>query len=230
MECSKAEASWSAQVTLRHEFNYELFAPASTFPGWIPNQNVQETDFAKCSSPNELEDAIHRAQLALVHPLADATVFAQGRNTALDEDEGHNVNFSPNVVCIYVSHPSLPNLSFYDLPGTYGLQHVDAGLTTVGLISQSDNPHDVPLVKKLVQDYVKDPDALVLVACSLSADIATSMASGLARNEWGAGGRCVGKYSKQFPSKLILTMVRSTYEAGSFSCWQFGWTVAEGPQ
>lgn len=170
--------AWSARVSLRYNYRFDPMAHTDKFPGWVPNLEVQETGFAECNTPGELEKAIHRAQLALVHPLEDPTVFAQGRNTPLEEDEGHMVNFSPNIVCIYVTQPGLPNLSFYDLPG---------------LISQSENPTDVPLVKQLVQDYVKDPDALVLVACSLAADIATSIASGLARNEWGAGERCIGK-------------------------------------
>lgn len=153
-------------------------ARTSQFPGWVPNHETVELPFSQCKSPEELEEAIRRAQLALVHPLEDPVVFAQGRITALEQDQGHTVNFSPNVVYIHVKQPDLPNLSFYDLPG---------------LISQSENPTDVPVVKRLVEDYVKDPDALVLVACSLAADIATSIASGLARNEWNAGSRCIGK-------------------------------------
>ncbi|KAF1976893.1 P-loop containing nucleoside triphosphate hydrolase protein [Bimuria novae-zelandiae CBS 107.79] len=207
---SDAEASWSAHVTLRYNYQYDVLARTGKFPGWKPNQNVQEVKFADCDSPEELEDVIRCAQLALLHPLEDPAVFAQGRFTPLEEDLGHAVNFSPNIVCIDVSHSSLPNLSFYDLPG---------------LISQSENPADVPLVKQLVQDYVQDPDALVLVACSLAADIATSMASGLARFEWGAADRCVGVLTKpdllpagssDAPLKKVLNNEELRFDHGYF--------------
>ena len=166
---------------MRFTYTYNPLARTSQFPGWVPNQETVELDFARCNSAEQLEDAIRRAQMALVHPLEDPAVFARGRITPFEQGHGHSVNFSPNIVCIHVKQPGLPNLSFYDLPG---------------LISQSENPTDVPVVKQLVQDYVKDPDALVLVACSLAADIATSIASGLARNEWNAGSRCIGVLTK----------------------------------
>ncbi|KAL1610635.1 hypothetical protein SLS60_002305 [Paraconiothyrium brasiliense] len=175
------QAGWQARVALRLNYTFKGVTQRTKFPGWIPNLNVQEVPFATCGSPDELEESIRRAQLALVHPLEDPSIFAQGRATTLHPDQSHRVNFSPNIVCIYLSHPTLPDLSFYDLPG---------------IISQSENPDDVPFVKQLVQEYVEDPDALVLVACSLAADIATSLASGYARTKWGAGQRCIGVLTK----------------------------------
>jgi hypothetical protein len=32
----------------------------------------------------------------------------------------HRCEFSPNIVCISITHPDLPALSFYDLPGIIG--------------------------------------------------------------------------------------------------------------
>ncbi|KAF2438228.1 P-loop containing nucleoside triphosphate hydrolase protein [Karstenula rhodostoma CBS 690.94] len=182
LECaSNPQASWHARVTLRLSYEYKGAARGAKFPGWEPNLNVPEVPFAVCSSPEQLEEVIRRAQLALVHPLEDAMIFAQGRVPTLNPDQTLRVNFSPNIVCIHLSAPTLPNLSFYDLPG---------------IISQSENPDDVKLVKQLVQGFVEDPDAIVLVACSLAADIATSIASGYARTRWGAGGRCIGVLTK----------------------------------
>ncbi|KAJ4349554.1 uncharacterized protein N0V89_008170 [Didymosphaeria variabile] len=175
------QAGWQARVALRLNYIFKGVTRGTKFPGWTPNPSVQEIPFAACGSPDELEEKIRRAQLALVHPLEDPTIFAQGRASTLHPDQTHKVNFSPNIVCIYLAHPTLPDLSFYDLPG---------------IISQSENPDDVPFVKQLVQDYVEDPDALVLVACSLAADIATSLASGYARDRWGAGHRCIGVLTK----------------------------------
>ncbi|KAL5422835.1 hypothetical protein PMIN04_004351 [Paraphaeosphaeria minitans] len=182
LECANdPQAGWHARVTLRLSYVYKGVARNAKFPGWEPNLNAPEVSFASCSSPEELEEVIGRAQLALVHPLEDATRFAQGRGSTLNPEQTHKVNFSPNIVCIYLSAPTLPNLSFYDLPG---------------IISQSENPDDVKLVKQLVQGFVEDEDAIVLVACSLAADIATSIASGYARTRWGAGERCIGVLTK----------------------------------
>jgi len=119
LACSNdPQAAWQARVTLRLNYIYKGVTRGAKFPGWVPNHNVLEVPFATCGSPGELEEVIRRAQLALIHPLEDATVFAQGRASTLNPEQTHKVNFSPNIVCIYVAHPSLPNLSFYDLPGT----------------------------------------------------------------------------------------------------------------
>lgn len=115
------QGSWSARISLRHNYNFDPLAINNDFPGWVPNPTVQEVKFAQCQTPDELEEAIRRAQLALVHPLEDTADFARGRTTPIDEDEGHMVNFSPNIVCIHVTQPGLPNLSFYDLPGMRSL-------------------------------------------------------------------------------------------------------------
>ncbi|OAG00210.1 uncharacterized protein CC84DRAFT_363479 [Paraphaeosphaeria sporulosa] len=182
LECAgDPQAGWHARVTLRLSYVYKGVARSAKFPGWEPNINVAEVPFAACDSPEELEEVIRRAQSALVHPLEDASMFAQGRRPPFDPEQTTKVNFSPNIVCIHLSAPTLPNLSFYDLPG---------------IISQSEYPDDVKLVKQLVQGFVEDRDAIVLVACSLAADIATSIASGYARTRWGAGERCIGVLTK----------------------------------
>lgn len=116
---SDPQASWHARVTLRLSYIFKgVTRSKNKFPGWEQNPNVREVPFAACGSPVELEELIRRAQLALVHPLEDASMFAQGRVSALDPEQTCRVNFSPNIVCIYLSAPTLPNLSFYDLPGT----------------------------------------------------------------------------------------------------------------
>lgn len=111
------QSPWSARVSLRYNYKYDPFVLNGKFPGWAPNPAVQEFKFGQCKTPDELEGAIRRAQLALVHPLEDPVGFACDRIAPIDQDECHMVNFSPNIVCIHVTQPGLPNLSFYDLPG-----------------------------------------------------------------------------------------------------------------
>ncbi|KAJ4298987.1 hypothetical protein N0V90_004231 [Kalmusia sp. IMI 367209] len=130
---NEQEADWHARITLRKNYNY-TGGQREKFPGWAVNTKAQEIPFATCGSPNELEDMIHRAQFALVHPLEESSAFAQ-EVPRFDPNRVLEVSFSPNIVCIYVSHPALPDLSFYDLPG---------------LIGQAENPADVNIVKRLV--------------------------------------------------------------------------------
>jgi hypothetical protein len=134
-------------------------------------------EFATTNNPYNLAHIIDRAQMATISPMMDHLAFLQPSIASLDAY--HRCEFSPNVVCTSITGPNLPALSFYDLPG---------------IISQADtaaSQYLVKFVKDLVVDYVKDPEALVLVTCSLETDIANSTAGGIAR-ELKATDRCIG--------------------------------------
>ena len=147
------------------------------FPNWIPAAAPGPTPFAQTDDPNQLENLIRCAQRATLSPLENPESFL---NPAFDDHDIHKTLFSPNIVCIVISKPGLPPLSFYDLPGLIHQAETD------------EEEYTVPLVKALVTKYVKDPDALVLVTCALEVDIATSDAAGLARR-LGVADRCLGK-------------------------------------
>jgi hypothetical protein len=170
-------AGWNARVTLRRTFTYDGKKGRGSdrrFPGWIQLQEPNTVEFMSSDDPNELEYIIVRAQRAVTSPLYDCQEFTK---PDIDHLKGvHSCTFSPNVVCISISHPGLPALSFYDLPG---------------IIGQSETPEDVTFVKNLVVDYVKDPEALILVTCSMENDIANSTAGGIARS-LKATDRCIG--------------------------------------
>lgn len=141
----------------------------------MPQTNIVE--FATTKNPHELAFIIERAQKATISPMVEHTAFLQPSIASLDAY--HRCEFSPNIVCISITGPSLPALSFYDLPG---------------IISQADieaSQYLVKFVKDLVTDYVTDPEALILVTCSLETDIANSTAGGIAR-ELKATDRCIG--------------------------------------
>lgn len=91
--------------------------------------------------------------------------------------------FSPNVVCISVSQPGLPALSFYDLPGI------------IGQAESIESQFLVKFVRDLVSEYIEDAESLVLVTCSLANDIANSSAGGIAR-EKNMTDRCIGVLTK----------------------------------
>jgi hypothetical protein len=139
-----------------------------------------DTHFASTEDSHQLEELIARAQTAIINPMMDYKEFLKAPIGALGDY--HSCEFSPNVVFIAISHPDLPALSFYDLPG---------------IIGQAESPETgylVDFVHDLVTDYVKDPEALILVTCSLENDIANSTAGGIAR-KLHATDRCIGKYN-----------------------------------
>jgi len=111
--------------------------------------------------------------------MSDPTDFLPPSPLSRDPETYHQTEFSPNVVCIHVTGPELPALSFYDLPGI------------IGQAESADNDYLVKFVKDLVTDYIKDPESLILVTCSLENDIHNSTASGIAR-ELKATDRCIG--------------------------------------
>ncbi|ORY10975.1 P-loop containing nucleoside triphosphate hydrolase protein [Clohesyomyces aquaticus] len=179
---------WNAEVVLRKSFSYDGRSgrgQARRFPGWQEQQTTEEVKFATTSEPTELEGIIGRAQLAILSPNRDPAEFCL--STTMDWQHTPLTEFSPNVVCISVSAPGLPILSFYDLPGTIG---------------QSEDPsrhYLVKFVKDLVREYIADQDALILVACSLENDIHNSQAAGILR-DMNATSRSIGVLTK--PDRL----------------------------
>lgn len=141
--------------------------------------------FATTENPDELEGLIARAQLAVLSPQIDQEVFLRPSLAGLREDE--RCPFSPNVVCISIVQPTLPALSFYDLPGI------------IGQADSEENQFVPKFVSDLVTEYVKDPETLILLCCSLETDIANSTAGGIAR-KLKATDRCIGVLTK--PDRL----------------------------
>jgi hypothetical protein len=186
-------------VSLRRNYQWDGKKGRGTerrFPGWYQSQESKTVEFITTTDPTKLEGIIGRAQLAIVSPMIDYKEFTASSITHLAKE--HKCNFSPNVVCISIIHADLPALSFYDLPG---------------IIGQADESSDVKFVRSLVVDYIKDPEALVLVTCSMENDIANSMAGGIAR-ELKAIDRCIGKSSaRMYVEFEVLTYSRCPHKA-----------------
>ncbi|CAN9127666.1 unnamed protein product [Alternaria alternata] len=181
-------AGWSATISLRRSFGYDSKrgrGHEGRFPGWVQLPKPSDTHFASTEDPRQIEELIARAQTAIINPMMDYKEFLRAPIGTLGDY--HSCEFSPNVVVIAISHPDLPALSFYDLPG---------------IIGQAESPETgflVDFVHDLVTDYVKDPEALILVTCSLENDIANSTAGGIAR-KLNATDRCIGVLTK--PDRL----------------------------
>jgi hypothetical protein len=180
LESAAIPRKWEAHVTLRRSFQYDGKngrGPERRFPGWSQRTESHTVEFMSTDDPEKLEHIISRAQQATVSPLTEYTEFTKESTQHLEGS--HQCRFSPNIVCISITCPGLPALSFYDLPG---------------IIGQAEEPQDVKFVRDLVVEYVKDPEALLLVTCSMENDIANSTAGGIAR-QLKATDRCIGKLS-----------------------------------
>lgn len=176
-----SSTNWHAEVHLLLEYDLATEPHHSgldrEFEGWVPAMTTSKIPFAETDDPKRLEHLIRCAQYAILSPLEDPRSFL---DPSFNRDSIHKTLFSPNNVCIVVSHPTLPPLSFYDLPGIIGQAESD------------DETFTVQLVEDLVKKYIVNTDSLILVTCPLEQDVATSSAAGLARRLQVAD-RCVGK-------------------------------------
>lgn len=63
----------------------------------------------------EVEERIRRAQRAILSPSIRPEAFLSGPDG--EPDDGPELSFSKNCVCLELSGPDLTDLSFCDLPG-----------------------------------------------------------------------------------------------------------------
>lgn len=162
------------------------------FQGWVPAAAQRPVPFAETDDPTKFESLIRCAQRATLSPLENPKSFL---DPAFDDRNIHKALFSPNVVCISVSKPGLPPLSFYDLPGV------------ISFAENEEEEFTVTLVKRLVTKYIRDPEALILLTCPLETDVHNSVAAGLATKA-NVKDRCLGMSHAQFLSIIASDMTQ----------------------
>ncbi|KAF2192948.1 P-loop containing nucleoside triphosphate hydrolase protein, partial [Zopfia rhizophila CBS 207.26] len=222
LECSaETEAAWQAKVCLRKTYDFygehSRAGRDSKFFPWVPNDSLSpERDFATTNNRADLKTLIYRAQLAILNPGQNPMSYVPGSTDEIVSDHCQ-IEFSPNTVCIYISAPGLPNLSFYDLPGI------------ITQVQDRSKRYLTKLVKELVAEYVEDPNALVLLACSLEVDIQVSSAASIA-DEKGAAGRCVGVLTKpdRLPSHSRVDELRNVLNGQAYALGH-GYFVVKQP-
>jgi hypothetical protein len=118
-----------------------------------------------------------RAQAAILNPHLNPADLRFG-----DLPTTNKVGFSPNVVALDIHGPDLPEVSFYDLPGAIN-------------IFRGGEEYLVAFVESLIKHYIRDENALVLLACSAETDIENSTAFRFV-SECKARDRCMGVLTK----------------------------------
>ncbi|KAI7087184.1 P-loop containing nucleoside triphosphate hydrolase protein [Hortaea werneckii] len=179
---SSSTLPWTCRIFLQPKYRYSPTFKAgrdkTKYDRW-DEFNGEPFHFATIHEKQSLEETLRRAQLALLNPRTDPAHF-QSTHTSWAKNE---LAFSPNLIHIQINGPDLPELSFFDLPGAINV-HRDP-----------NEQHLVAFIQKLLQNYIRDEQALVLLALSSDQDPETSTALRFVK-ECAAEGRTMGVLTK----------------------------------
>ncbi|KAB5588706.1 Myxovirus resistance protein [Ceratobasidium theobromae] len=173
IECrlKRTEGDWTATVYLRFE---------SGKSGYMGKTN--ETQFgSQMTDRMEVQERIRRAQLAILNPTADPTMFL---HADIDAEFHSSRSFSQNCVIVVLSGQDLSDLNFVDLPGL------------ISNVVNDKNIGDIELVKELVTSYISQPSCLILLTISCESDYENQGAGMLARKYDPQGLRTIGVLTK----------------------------------
>ncbi|KAK8177923.1 P-loop containing nucleoside triphosphate hydrolase protein [Phyllosticta citrichinensis] len=208
-------AQWRCEVSIRHEFAYA--EPGDESQPFYPWHHADTTTirFKTVYNKNELREVIRRAQLAILNPRSNPTEYAR---MDILPSKDIQTDFSPNIVCLDISAPGLPNLSFYDLPGVIAQ-------------AEKDSPWLTSMVEALVYKYVATDNATVLLCCAMEGDIQNSKAMGLVYSQRAhAKDRTLGILTKpdRLPEGEELDRWRRILDGKLFACGH-GFHVVKNP-
>lgn len=102
--------SWKVTVHRKYQFLGQP-NPDNDFGPWQLLSQPEDVASVQLRSPEEVEQAIFNAQKAVLSPTDDPNKVLRGTKPR------RSVEFSPDVVKIEITGPSLPTLTLYDLPG-----------------------------------------------------------------------------------------------------------------
>ena len=163
VENSETNSKWTCKITLITRYHHEselLERAMRTRPlgPWIAQDRADKFVFATLTSKAQVEDALYRAQLAILNIGNAHGDYKLGLTLPQDNLK---VKFSPNVIQLDISGPGLPNLSFYDLPGVVNVSEV------------AREEYLVTLVNNLVKKYISTSDCINLLAIRMTDDYRT---------------------------------------------------------
>ncbi|CAE6440454.1 unnamed protein product [Rhizoctonia solani] len=171
IECQSqyADTPWTAEVFLKFERTDR--GSGADVGGEVPFGGPLE-------DPNQVEDRIRRAQIAVLNPAVDPDVILGG------EEPTGGLSFTKNCVVVKLSGRELADLSFVDLPGI--------------IVSTSDekNKGDIKLVQKLISSYMSKASTINLIVLTCETDYETQAAGLLAKKYDPTGERTIGVLTK----------------------------------
>ncbi|GAA6050992.1 hypothetical protein JCM3770_005359 [Rhodotorula araucariae] len=175
-----ASGSWTCKIALRFEMDSD----------GRPVETVREVPFGEpLTNPNDVEDALRRAQLAILNPsIRDPKVFLnltpeevqRGKEGTCPPGSDGQLSFSENLICLDIAGPQITDLAFLDLPG---------------IIANSDQPRDIELIESMVKKYITG-NCLILLTVTMRDDYQNQKAVLLANQADPEGKRTIGVLTK----------------------------------
>ncbi|ORY61803.1 P-loop containing nucleoside triphosphate hydrolase protein [Pseudomassariella vexata] len=190
---------WSCTVSLQQEYDYK--PPESgrikksdvtkqhPFAPWIQKSHRIASVFKTIYDKADIEEVLRWAQVAILNPSRSFELFvpeegAYAKETSLaDAVQETEAQFSPNIVALEIKGPSLPDLSFYDLPGVF--------LSP----PREEDEYIVQVVRNLTSHYVRRQQAIIMWAVPMNQDPENSISLGIIR-EAKALARTIGVMTK----------------------------------
>ncbi|KAF1981574.1 P-loop containing nucleoside triphosphate hydrolase protein [Aulographum hederae CBS 113979] len=190
----------TVKIQIHYQKKYNYFGPfdpnhdstddSECYP-WFKNAQDEVHDLGVFFDIDQMEHVVRAAQVLALTPATLPTPSYFRKLLSLPSTELKasqlEVEFSPNVICVEISGPGKTNLSFYDLPGI------------IAQVEDRKKNYLVKLVRNLNKEYIKNSNAIVLIACSLESDLDNCKAAALAQ-ELGAGDRSMSVLTK--PDRL----------------------------
>ncbi|KAI0324481.1 hypothetical protein GY45DRAFT_1262750 [Cubamyces sp. BRFM 1775] len=170
LSSAASDEPWSCQISIRWDRLWKI-GPVVEAPFGIP-----------LTSPDDVELMLRRAQAAVLNPHIGLEQFLTKDAEELETlVKSAKQRFSPNVVCVDLVGPGLPDLSFVDLPG---------------LIQNDEGNGDVQLVENLVRSYISSSNTVILLTLPMTDDLQNQKAGLLARFVDPYGSRTIGVVTK----------------------------------
>ncbi|KAF8600340.1 P-loop containing nucleoside triphosphate hydrolase protein [Ceratobasidium sp. AG-I] len=162
----------------------------------------------------DIEGRLRRAQLAILSPDIDPSVFISSEQVH-PTASSVGAAFSENYISVEISGPEITNLSFCDLPGM------------IANVREGHDESDIDL--QMITSYIKKPSCIILLTVTCETDFENQGAMKLAKEFDPQGKRTIGVLTK--PDRIEpgeeekwLSFVRGETEA-----LQKGWFCVKQP-
>lgn len=195
--------AWQCVLSIKQPFWFDDRKNTGQF---FPRDQPVTSHFATVTNKAELETMLRRSQLAVLNPRHNPQEYL---NADVTSPHPLQVAFSPNIISLEIQGPGLPELSFYDLPGS------------IQVVEDGQDQALVKWIEKLLSEYIQDEKTLILLACGADQDVETSKTLGVIKT-CKAESRTLGVLTKvDLASPLKMEYIKDIMH-GRFSLGR-GW-------